>query len=278
MQKFRLYVFTALLAVGGWVAACNGDAQQTQKETDAADFGSLGMKMFSDSLPAGAQQIPVGFRDMNAYTSNGYFCIVSRVDNGTDLWQKIWVKSELLDAEGNTLSVEGDTSLLLQTFSDAVPPRGATSFFCAIPLDKVSGVPVNCRLEGAGAIPKSAGPILLATDIGGVRAMYPDKKDSVTVKVVEQIFMVQGAIENPLNLTAYHPKIVFLVYGNDTRLYFAQMIDPEKPNPSFRQDGFGPLNPQDKRPFTYQIHYEMLPDPLKEMLIGRVDVEVFESR
>ena len=276
MSKFSSYFFTAILAVGSFAAACNGDASQTQKTERPTDLAAFGKILFTDTLPALAEQEPVGFRDMNAYTSNDHFCIASIVDNASDLWQQIWVKTQLLDANGNILTVNGDSSILLQTFSDAVPPRGATSFFCAIPLNQVSGTPVNCRMEGAGSVSRSAGPILIATDVGGVRAMYADKDDPK--KVVEKTFNVQATIENPLDFTAYHPKMVLLVYGKDYKLYFAQMVGLDDPTAPMKQEREGPLLPHEKRAITCLILYEYLPKPLQEMLIGRVDVQVHEAR
>lgn len=271
MHKLSSSVIIALVAIGVFGTACNG-ASSSGEGANAAPNG----KMFADKLPETAKPIEISFRDMNAYTANDLFCIVSIVDNGMDQWQQIWVKTELIDANGNILTVNGDSSILLQTFSDAVPPRGATAFFSAIPLSQVSGVPVNCRLEGAGAITRPPGPILIATEVGGVRAMYADKDDPT--KIVEKTFNLQAVIENPLDLMAYRPKMVLLVYGKDYKLYFAQMVGLDDPNAPLKQEREGPFQPQEKRNISCLIMYDQLPKPLQEMLIGRVDVQVHEAR
>lgn len=276
MRRLSPYIFTALIVAGCFGTTCNGASKPDQENNKTFDYTSLG-QMPKDTLPAAALETDVDFRDMNAYTSNEHFCVVSIVDNAADTWQKIWVKITLIDASGNALQVNGDTSIVVSTFSDAVPPRGATAFFCAIPLSEVSGgTPVNCRLEEAGAVARPPGPILLATEVGGVRAMYADKDDPT--KVVETIFDVQATMENPLDMIANHPRVVFLVYGKDGKLYFAQSVNPEEANGALRQEREGPLAAREKRKFTCRIFYKILPQPLIDLLIGRVDVQMYEAR
>ncbi len=275
MFKTTICIIASLLLAGSLGTACNG-ASSASKPVNPASFVAVGTATVVDSMPTGGQPAAIAFRDMNAYTSDGYFCIVSIVDNASDTWQRLWVQTELLDASGNTLTVNGKTTLLLETFSEAVPPRGATAFFCSIPLDQVSGVPVNCRLEGAGSVERAAGPILVVTEVGGVRAMYPDPNNPE--KIVEKTFNVQVRIENPLDLVASHPKMVLLVYGKDLKLYFAQAVDINDPNAPVKQERSGPLLPQEKRGVSCLIQYDNLPTILHDLLIGRVDVQVHESR
>ena len=272
-----LYLLICLLVS---VLACEQSASKsTAPESGAAtgSFVTTASMVLQDTIPDELESTEVGFRNTNVFISNDLFCVVALVDNQTDDWRKIWIRAEVLDKNGRVLLVGADSSLVVKTFSDAVPPRGATSFFLAIPLSQIKGQPVDCRLAGAGSIRRPPGPILIASEIGGVRAMYADKEDPT--KVVEQEYQLQATLENPLNMMALDPRMVILIYGKeDNKLYFAQMIDTDKPNTVFREEREGPLQPQEKRKITCKIFYEMLPQQIKDQLIGRIEVQLYEAR
>ncbi|TNE60170.1 MAG: hypothetical protein EP344_07915 [Bacteroidetes bacterium] len=273
------HIFTVMLSTATVLCslsfACTGNSTNTTETPVSSQAGVQPVEL--DTIPGELDSAKVAFRQTNVFTSGDMFCVVSLVDNLTDDWRKIWLKAEILDAKGNVLTVDGSSSLTLRTFSDAVPPRGATSFFLSIPYNQISGVPADCRLSGAGSIRRPAGPILFASGYGGVRAMYADKADPT--KVVEKEYQLQATLENPLDMVAYHPKMVLLVYGrDDQKLYFAQLVDPENPNTIFTQEREGPLQPGEKRKITCRIYYEMLPQQIKDQLIGRVEMQLFEAR
>lgn len=251
--------------------SCQDPAPSSAAKTTAADTANV-----PDLLPANADSAAVAFTDSNFYVSNDAFCIASVVDNKTDLWQKIWIRIEVLDANGNVLTVSGDSSVVLRALSDAVPPRGATAFFCGLPLRQISGVPAACRLSGAGAVTVPPGPILIASSAGGIRVMYHDPKDFS--KKTESEFRVNGTLENPLDKMAAQFRVVVLIYGMDKKLYFVQAIDPHAPGAVLQMERAGPLAPQEKRKISCPIHYQQLPQKLQDLLIQRVDLQAYEAR
>ena len=79
-------------------------------------------------------------------------------------------------------------------------------------------------------------------------------------------------------MTAYHPRYVLLIYGQDKLLHFAQVINPELPDTPVRQERQGPIAPREKRQILCPIYYDMLPQALRDTLIQWVDVQIFEAR
>lgn len=230
-----------------------------------------------DTMPANASFVAVSFRDLNFWTEKGFFCIASIVDNKLPEWQKIWVRIELLDSSGQALTINGKPDMVVRCFSDAIPPMGASSFFQAISLDHISGRPDSCRVTGAGAVHVGPGPILVSGEVGGVRMLVPDPKDST--KTVEVTHQISAEIDNPLNYTVNHPRIVILLYAKDKKLYFAESINPEDTaSTRLRLEKPGPIRPQEKRRFYYPVNYPNLPGKLQETYIDHTDVQYFEAR
>ena len=123
---------------------------------------------------------------------------------------------------------------------------------------------------------REPGAILVATESDGIRVQRPHPEDST--RVLEVAFNAYGTIENPLLTPVEHFHLVYLLYGKDGKLYFAQMIDPSIEVPSLYMEETGPLIGGDKRKIHYSILYQHLPQPLKDTLIGRLDLQVYEVR
>lgn len=249
----------------------------SSSSTDNAAAGPEVVSVYvNEPMPGTADSARVAFHDLNYYTSDGQFCTVAIVENLSPQWQRFWVRISLLDSTGATLRINQDTSIVVRALSDAVPPRGATAFFSAIPLGQISGVPVSCRVTGAGAVPQTSGPILLAVPAGGVRMLIADpaKPEETT----EKLFQASAVIENPLELMAGRPRIVWLLYGKDEKLYFAQALAADKNQQILILEKEGPMMPQEKRNVRSPIHYEQLPTALREVLIGRAEVQAYEGR
>ena len=276
MNRYYFSIFTALVAIFCVAAGCNEEPKSNAE--NKLGFDPANAKFQPDAMPTGTSPAVVEYRDPNCYTSGDFFCIVAIVDNKSYDWVRIWNRIQVLDSAGNVLTVNGDSSFILRAFADAIPPSGASSFFCNIPLKQISGVPDSCRFEGAGVLFQEPGPILVAPESGGgVRVQRPDPKDPT--KVQELAFNSQATIENPLPDTAEAFRLVYLVYGEvDRKLYFAQVIDPMANAASLHMEGTGPLIAGDKRRIFYPIIYEYLPQPLKDQKVGRADVQVYEVR
>jgi len=275
MNKFYLSVGTALVAVFSLAAGCNNDSKQPHAAKQG--FEAATALFQPDTLPDNLAPGYVMFRDQNCYISGEFFCVVSIVDNKSADWVEIWTRIEVLDTAGNVLPVKGDSSFIIRAFADAVPPSGATALFCAVPLDLISaGSPADCRLKGAGVRFKEPGPILVAPENGGVRVQLPNPDDPNKVK--EVAYNSKTTLENPLPMEVQHPRLVYLIYGMDYKLYFAQMINPEEEQPALKMEQGLPLLGGGKSEVYYSILYEYLPQPLKDLLIGRVDVQAYEAR
>lgn len=271
MNRFYLLIFTAFVALFSLASGCKDDPKQTD-----TDKQGLVAAFQPDTLPSGITTGYVEFRDRNSYISGDYFCMVTLVDNKTQAWAEIWTRLSVLDSAGNVLKVKGDTSFVIRAFSKAVPPSGATALFCAVPLTLIAGTPADCRMEGAGVRYLEAGPILVSTESDGIRVQRPDPSDSTRVQ--EIAFNAYGTIENPLPLPVMSFHLVYLLYGKDNKLYFAQVIDPSIEVPSLHMEQTGPLMGGDKRKIHYSILYENLPKPLQDVLIGRLDLQAYEVR
>lgn len=270
VRHLFLFLFSVLISTGFLGFACGGGTTPADAPAIVAPSGSS-----SEPLPATADSAEVEFRDLNAWTENDLFCIATLVDNKAPSWKRIWVRIELLDSVDQVLTIDGKPDMVVRALADAIPPRGASAFFVAIPFSRVSGVPVSCRLSGAGATPQPVGPILIPGDFGGVRIQKPDPKDST--QVVEIAFQAQASIENPLDMVAKHLRVVLLLYGNDGKLYFVQMLNPEDPKQLIKLDIDGPINPHEKRKMACPISYAMLPKQLQELRINRVEVQGYDA-
>lgn len=271
MRYLFFILLSVFVSIGFFGSACGGNAGPAGSPGLVASAGAS-----TEPLPANADTAEVAFRDLNYWTENNLFCIATIVDNTAPFWRRIWVRVELLDGAGQVLKIDGKPDLVLRVLSDAIAPRGASAFFVAIPFGQVSGVPVSCRLSGAGSLLQTEGPILLSGEISGVRMLKPDPNDST--KTIELAFQLSAAIENPLPRTAHHVRVVLLLYGKDGKLYFVQMLNPEDPKQLVKLEREGPIGPGEKRKITCPISYAMLPQKLQEVLIGRVDVQAYDVR
>lgn len=230
------------------------------------------------TLPPGTITAIVTISNLNCWVENGQFLVAGICDNDSGEWQKFWLQMIPVDAEGRRLKVNGDTSSVFQAFSDAVPPRGRTSFFVSWPLTAFSGIPANCTVKGAAALPLPEGPILVVSEQSGVRILVPQKPgDTVNV---EKAWQVTAVIENPLDLQAYHPRLEVLIYGKDQRLWFATVLNPEDPQQKdyVSSEKEGPMLAKEKRRIGATIYYDNLPKALKEQTIGRIEYQPFEAR
>ncbi|MCW5920849.1 MAG: hypothetical protein KIS77_00750 [Saprospiraceae bacterium] len=229
--------------------------------------------------PADTISAQVSIVDLNCWVEQERFFVAGICDNLSSDWQKIWLKMSPLDAAGNPLTINGEASASLATFSEAVPPRGRTSFFAEWSLKTFSGTPDSCIISGNGAQVLAAGPILVTGEYSGVRALYPEQVGDSVISV-EKAWHANLVIENPLNLVANHPRVAMLLYGTDNRLWFVTVLNPEDSlqRAYVSAERQGPMQPQEKRRLGAIITYDNLPSALKENKIGRVDFQPFESR
>lgn len=263
MLRFRL---VAILAVFFTFTTCTEKAPQVISPLHA------------DLLPANAQPINVEISQVNCWVELDQFFVTGICANKSTTWQKIWLEATPLDADGNALSIEKHPSVILPTFSDAVPPSGQSSFFNAWPLHAFSGTPHSFKLKIAGATTQNSGPILVASKINSMKMLASTAPDQPATE--EIAWQVNGSILNPLPTIANHPRLEVLVFGTDNRLWLSTLLNPEDPasQANFQFERKGPLQAQEDRPFTLQVFYASLPKALKEQKIGRVEILPFEAR
>lgn len=266
----RLFVFL-MTVIFSWcllAAACTEDKAKTA--------GYVTNTIIMEPVPEEADSAHVDFRDLNHYTEGNLFCVASIVDNQSLLWQRVWVRLELFDAADKPLTIDGDSSMVFRLACNAIPPKGASAFFISLPFSRISGTPAYCRLSGAAAIEQEPGAILIALDVGGVRALRPDPTDST--KTVDVGYQAQATIDNPLAVVAQRPRILFLLYGKDKKLYFVQMLDPQDPASGMHLEPVGAIGPQSRANMVCPVSYQALPQTLRDVHIERIDIQAYDAR
>ncbi|MBL7828672.1 MAG: hypothetical protein JNJ57_18705 [Saprospiraceae bacterium] len=231
----------------------------------------------AELLPANASPAQVKVTDINAWVEQGRFFVTGVCSNESAAWQQIWLKVEPLDAAGNALQIKGAPAVIIATFSSGVPPKGRTSFFEGWPLADFSGTPASCRISGAGALQKPAGPVLLVEQVGGVKMMAPNAPGQPATE--EIAWQIGGVLNNPMPMEAQHLRFELMLYGTDNRLWFSMLLNPE--DPQFKQlialEKPGPLAGGEKRQVGIYAYYERLPQALKAQKIGRAELLAFDE-
>lgn len=247
---------------------------------DSKTDTKLGYVPDTSALPEKMDTVSVDITQLHSWVERGQFFVAGLCDSREMVWRRIWLKIQVQDSAGNPVMLKGQPTAIFRAHSDAVPPRGRTSFFVGWPLSDFSAVPDTCTVTGAGSIEVPKGPILIALEQSGVRVLPPkDPKDPDGPRV-EKAFQTNVVLENPLNEPAYKPRLELILYGRDNKIWFVQVIKPE--DPAFEKivvaDGKGPFPAQSKRRFGVFITYDNLPQYLKDLLIERAEVLPFEGR
>ena len=229
-------------------------------------------------LPANALTANVRIQDLNCWEEQGQFFVTGICINESASWQKIWLKAEPMDKEGKPVKIKSFASVVLPTFSSAVPPSGRTAFFAGWPMGDFKGLPDSCRISGAGAIAVVAGPILLVEQISGVKMLAPQQAGQVATE--EIAWQINAVLNNPMPVTAAHPRVELLLFGADKRLWLSTLLNPEDPQTkqllSMEKDG--PMQPGEQRRVGVYAFYAGMPTALKAVKIGRVEMLAFEER
>ena len=263
MIHFRPFVFFLLLFP---FQNCNEKAPVNKTPLNAA------------ILPGNAQALELNINNVNCWVEKEHFIVTGICSNTSGKWQKIWLEVTPLDAIGKPLSISKHASVIVATFSDAVPPNGRTSFYASWPLSEFSGKPASCKFKVAGAIHKDPVPILASSGVNGIK-MFEPSVDGQAVPT-ERGWQVSGTISNPLEMVASNPRLEILLYGTDNKLWMSTVLNPDDPaiQPVFFFDRQGPMQPREERGFSLQVYYAGLPQALKDIKIGRVEILPFEAR
>lgn len=247
--------------------------------TSSAENQSNTATNISNTLELDTTLTNISISDLNCWVERGQFFVVGICNNESDYWLNIWLQMAPTDANGKPIKVNGAESAIFPTFSDAVPPRGRTSFFFEWPLAAFPSMPDSCVVTGAGAVALSPGPILVVVEQSGVKMLVPATPED-TVSNLEKAWTLNFVVENPLDVEAAHPRVELLLYGTDKRLWMATVLDPENEDQKevFKAEKEGPMAPKEKRRFAAQVVYDNLPQSLVEKKIGRVEFLPFNAR
>ncbi len=231
-------------------------------------------------IPANAAPVQVQISHLNCWTERGQFYVTGICNSQSDQWQKIWLRMEFLDSNGKAVSWNGDAEVIFPIFSAAAPPRGRSAFFQGWPLGNFSEQPDTCRVVGAVAVGQQAGPVLLVENLSGVRMLAPASPGSAAAGSTERGWQISAELSNPLERTAEHPRLELLLFGNDQRLWFAALLNPEDTSLQevLKMETAGPLPPGSKRRFGTSVDYLNLPQTLQTQKIGRMEMLAFEDR
>jgi len=232
----------------------------------------------AELLNANAKPVDISVFQMNSWVENGKFFVTGICNNNTADWQKIWVELTPIDGNGKPVMISKCTSVIIPTYSDAVPPSGRSSFSAAFPLSDFSGKPATYSVKAVKGIQPAPGPILVSQGTSAMVMMAPGAQGEPAS--VEQAWQVSGTISNPLPLIASNPMLEVLVFSQDGKLWLSTLINPSDPTLSgiFHFDRVGPFQPKEDRNFSLQVAYAILPKPIQEQKIGRVEILPFEAR
>ncbi|MFN0036270.1 MAG: hypothetical protein ACKVUS_14495 [Saprospiraceae bacterium] len=234
--------------------------------------------LHAEILPSSAQRVEVAVRSINCWVERGQFFVTGICSNTSAGWQKIWLEAAPLDAAGKPITISKHRSVIIGTFSDAVPPNGRTAFYASWPVTDFSKTPATCSIKAAGATPQAPGPILVVPTINALKIRGLVAPGQPITE--EKAWQISSSIHNPLAMVASRPRLEILVFDTEGTLWLSTMLNPEDPatNSIFRFEREGPLQANEERPFNLQVSYERLPQPLKEKKIGRVEILPFEAR
>ena len=227
-------------------------------------------------MPEDAIKAETSVSDFNCWTELNMFIITGICNNESAKWQRIWLRAVINDKDGKVVPFKGHPDVVFRAFSDAIPPRGRSSFMIALPLSGFGGVPDTCQISGAGAITMNEGPVLIASDIGVVRLLQPNTQ-------IESGRKASVKISNPQPGRAVdNPKFEVLLYGQDNRLWMAQVVTPIDStfirNNHLVSDGEGPIPGAGSRTYGFDLVTQGLPAALQNGKLGRIDFLPFEAR
>lgn len=234
-----------------------------------------------ETLPQGATEVNTSVSSLNAWAEKGRFIATGICGSASEKWLKLWVELQFSDENGNPVPFMGHASAIVPTFSDAIPPYGRSSFIGFWALAGFGKkVPKSCKVVSVRGVPQAEGPILVATNVSGLK-MGINTGASGEQGIEELAWQMNGELQNPLDFTASKIKFEVLVYGTDEKLWYCTQVDLTTPEGQavFNFIGKeGPLAPKESRPFQLRVFYEHLPQVLKDMKIGRIDLIPFEGR
>lgn len=218
----------------------------------------------------------VAITNLHCWREQGVFFVTGICDNNTDNWQKIWLRMAPMDSTGQSIPVNNAPNAVFSSFSEAVPPRGRTSFFYGWKITDFAGMPDSARVFVAGAEPRAPGAVIITQETSGVRMMVTDNPDHLQ----EVGWQCSWVMNNPLEIPAIHPRTEILLYGTDNRLWLAMVLNQEDTQQRLfiTVDGEGPLKAQEKRHLDCKMFYDHLPARLKEIKIGKVEFLSFDAR
>jgi len=229
-------------------------------------------------LNSNAKSVDMPVFQLNSWVENGKFYVVGVCSNVTADWQKIWVEVVPIDGAGKPIMISKCSSVILPTYSDAVPPGGRSSFAASWPLADFSSKPASCAIKAVKAAPATPGPILVSQGSMAMVMTAPGAEGEPAS--VEKAWQVNGTISNPLPVMAANPMLEVLVFSTDGKLWLSTVVNPSDPAISsiFHFDREGPFQPKEDRNFSLHVSYEILPKPIQEKKIGRVEILPFDAR
>ncbi|MDX2135658.1 MAG: hypothetical protein SFV52_12770 [Saprospiraceae bacterium] len=265
-MRYSIIAFLLIVLGAYRLASCSGDAGASHIGPHAPDRPMP--KEATDS-------VQLTFSDVHYWSEAGYFNVVGLANNTDYRWRRMWVRITPLDAGGQPLSVDKQPGVVVPVMADAVPPRGRSSFFASIPLDKIDGTPADCRLGTAGVTEVESGPILIPAEISGVRILvHPEGGGEPR----ETGWTTRVSVTNPLPFEARHPCLEALVYGKDGKLWYSQLLDPLVDSTVVMQEYPGPIPAEGSKWMAFNISYQGLPQALRDSLIRNVDIQCFNKR
>jgi hypothetical protein len=220
-------------------------------------------------------------KESNFYIDHDTIHVLGVVSNKDVKACRQLIAIEFFDANNQMLDVKGapfQKADTVHTINPTVLGMGWSGFSYTIPKNAVVGTVQSVKVRPIGAtFMESKRPILFESQ-GFFKALKSDT-DIATGEVKQEPIEVSwngnGQIINPFDVSSFPPHLELWVFGTDNKLYVVEHLDPSYEKARLNIGSASSLAPMEKRPVTIKVDVETLPQVLKDLKIGRIEVQAF---
>lgn len=235
-------------------------------------------------LPAEVQPVETKIYEENSWEENQKFVVAGMVDNKSGKWQRLFLKVTFKNAAGNPVKVNGEDQVYLPVATSVVPPLGRSTFCWTFDQFAFSEPIKTALVESAGGIPAQPKNLLTAEDISmvsvqsGQASAISQNPDSAKVLNTTAVgSQISCNVLNPFDKTVLKPMTQFVIYGNDSKIWYATVVPIDSSDQMVYASKSGPLAGKEKRVVGVGILHRAMPAGLQKVGIHRVEFLPFDA-